>query len=56
MLLHALQGLRRDFASLRSMQPSKYEVVVHEAVADEAVRLIGGCGPPAEVPSVPERT
>ncbi|MFE5029630.1 hypothetical protein ACFRAO_41685 [Streptomyces sp. NPDC056656] len=42
MLLHALQGVRRDFASLRSMRPSKYEVVVHEAVADEAVRLIGG--------------
>ncbi|MFA3839035.1 general stress protein [Streptomyces aureus] len=42
MLLHALQGVCRDFASLRSMQPSQYEVVVHEAVADEAVRLIGG--------------
>lgn len=40
MLLHALQGGRRDFASLRSMQPSRYEVVVDEAVADEAVRLI----------------
>ncbi|MEV6742603.1 hypothetical protein AB0N14_39405 [Streptomyces sp. NPDC051104] len=36
MLLHALQGGRRDFASLRSMQPSRYEVIV-----DEAVRLIG---------------
>ncbi|MCX4420281.1 general stress protein [Streptomyces mirabilis] len=42
MLLHALQGGRRDFASLRSMQPSRYEVVVDEEVADEAVRLIGG--------------
>ncbi|MGW7102647.1 general stress protein [Streptomyces sp. NPDC054838] len=42
MLLHALQGGRRDFASLRSMQPSRYEVVVDDAVADEAVRLIGG--------------
>lgn len=41
MMLHALQGGRRDFASLRSMQPSRYEVVVDEAVADEAVRLIG---------------
>ncbi|MGW2938631.1 general stress protein [Streptomyces sp. NPDC001156] len=37
MLLHALQGGRRDVASLRSMQPSRYEVVVDEAVADEAV-------------------
>jgi hypothetical protein len=41
MLLHALQGGRRDFASIRSMQPSRYEVVVDEEVADEAVRLIG---------------
>ncbi|MEW2621419.1 general stress protein [Streptomyces sp. NPDC048106] len=41
-LLHALQGGRRDFASPRSMQPSRYEVVLDEAVADEAVRLIGG--------------
>ncbi|MFJ2021121.1 hypothetical protein [Streptomyces nodosus] len=41
MLLQALQGGRWDFASLRSMQPSRY-VVVDEAVADEAVRLIRG--------------
>lgn len=41
MLLQALEGGRRDLASLRSMQPSLYEVV-DEAVADEAVRLIGG--------------
>ncbi|WP_232839141.1 hypothetical protein [Streptomyces triticisoli] len=41
MMPHALQGGRRDFASLRSMQPSRYEVVVDEAVADEAVRLSG---------------
>ncbi|MFD8219975.1 hypothetical protein ACFV2U_41430 [Streptomyces sp. NPDC059697] len=41
MLLHALQGGRRDFASLRSMWPSRYGVVVDEEVADEAVRLIG---------------
>jgi hypothetical protein len=42
MLLHALQGGRRGFASLRSMQPSRYGVVVDEAVADEAVRVLGG--------------
>ncbi|MFJ9964482.1 hypothetical protein [Streptomyces avermitilis] len=42
MLLHALQGGRRNFASLRSMQPSRYDLVVDEEVADEAVRLIGG--------------
>ncbi|MEU7698077.1 general stress protein [Streptomyces sp. NPDC039028] len=40
MLLHALQGGRRDFASFRSLQPSRYEVVADEAVADEAVRLL----------------
>ncbi|WP_073762398.1 general stress protein [Streptomyces sp. CB02923] len=40
-LLHALQGGRRDFASLSSLQPSRYEVVADEAVADEAVRLLG---------------
>ncbi|MFC9498836.1 general stress protein [Streptomyces sp. NPDC056982] len=39
---HALQGVRRDFASFRSMQPSKYKAVVHEAVGDGAVWLIGG--------------
>ncbi|MFF7601250.1 general stress protein [Streptomyces mirabilis] len=42
MLLHALQGGRWDFASLCSMQPSRYEVVVDEEVSDEAVGLIGG--------------
>ncbi|MFF5651354.1 general stress protein [Streptomyces collinus] len=42
LLLYALQGGRRDFASVRSMEPSRYDVVVDEAVADEAVRLLGG--------------
>ncbi|MGW5731282.1 MULTISPECIES: general stress protein [Streptomyces] len=41
MLLHALQGDRRDFTSLSSLQPSRYEVVADEAVADEALRLLG---------------
>ncbi|MET8516595.1 hypothetical protein [Streptomyces sp. NPDC005077] len=50
MLLHALQGGGRDFASLRSMQPSRYEVV-----ADEAVGLIGG-RQTTGIPPVPERT
>jgi len=45
LLLYALQGGRRDFASVRSMQPSRYDVVVDEAVADEAVRLLGGLRP-----------
>ncbi|MET7727945.1 general stress protein [Streptomyces mirabilis] len=55
MLLHALQGGGRDFASLRSMQPSRYEVVVDEVVADEAVRRIGGLETTG-IPPVPERT
>ncbi|MET9392876.1 general stress protein [Streptomyces sp. NPDC006624] len=53
LLPYALRGGRRDFASLRSMEPSRYDGVVDEAVADEAVRLLGGPqttnvgGPPA---------
>ncbi|MGV9292080.1 general stress protein [Streptomyces sp. NPDC003719] len=41
LLPYAPQGGRRDFASARSTQPSRYDVVVDEAVADEAVRLLG---------------
>jgi len=41
-LLHAAQGGRRDFASVRSMEPSRYDVVADEDVADEAVRLVAG--------------
>ncbi|MES4889636.1 general stress protein [Streptomyces sp. NPDC096012] len=40
LLLHAAQGGRRDFASVRSMQPSRYDVVVDEDVAEEAARLL----------------
>ncbi|WP_432055640.1 general stress protein [Streptomyces sp. bgisy022] len=45
LLLYVLQRGRRDFASVRSMEPSRYVVVVDEAVADEAVRLLGGLRP-----------
>ncbi|MFF4486067.1 general stress protein [Streptomyces sp. NPDC001544] len=41
-LLHAAQGGRRDFASVRSMEPSRYDVVADEDGADEAVRLGAG--------------
>ena len=41
-LLHAAQGGRRNIASVRSMEPSRYDVVVDEDVADEAVRLVAG--------------
>ncbi|MGW3724403.1 general stress protein [Streptomyces sp. NPDC000851] len=42
LVLHAAQGGRRDFASIRSMQPSRYDVMADEDVADEAVRLLAG--------------
>ncbi|WP_458248409.1 general stress protein [Streptomyces sp. MAI_2237] len=41
-LLHAAQGGHRNFASVRSIEPSRYDVVVDENVADEAVRLLAG--------------
>ncbi|MER5377455.1 general stress protein [Streptomyces sp. NPDC002553] len=42
LLVHAAQGGRRDFASVRSMVPGRYDVVADEDVADEAVRLVAG--------------
>jgi hypothetical protein len=36
LLVHALSGGRRDFASVRAMAPSRYEVVADEDVADQA--------------------
>jgi hypothetical protein len=42
LLTYALQAGRRDFSSVSAMQPSRYEVVVEEDVADEAARLIAG--------------
>ncbi|GAA3846663.1 hypothetical protein GCM10022243_10960 [Saccharothrix violaceirubra] len=40
LVVHALQGGRRDFASVRAMTPTRYEVVADEAVADEAKNLL----------------
>ncbi|MDQ0578370.1 general stress protein [Streptomyces rishiriensis] len=45
LLAHAAQQGRRDFASVSFMQPSRYDVVADDAVADEAARLL------AELPS-----
>lgn len=45
LLVHAARRGRRDFASVSFMQPSRYDVVADDAVADEAVRLL------AELPS-----
>ena len=41
LLVHALQGGRRDFASATVMRPRTYELMVDEDVADEAVRTLG---------------
>lgn len=40
LLAHAAQQGRRDFASVSFMQPSKYDVVADDAIADEAARLM----------------
>ena len=40
LILYAAQRGRRDFAAVRAMQPSRYEVVVGDEVADEAARLL----------------
>ncbi|MFG2660146.1 general stress protein [Streptomyces sp. NPDC048425] len=42
LLLHTAQGGRRDFTSVRTLQPSRYDVVADEEVADEAARLLAG--------------
>jgi len=40
LIMHALQGGRRDFASVQAMTPSHYEVVADEQVADQAEALL----------------
>ena len=40
LIMHALKRGRRDFASVSAMTPSRYEVVAHEAVADQAQSLL----------------
>jgi hypothetical protein len=40
LIFHALQGGRRDFAAVRVLLPSRYDVIVDEEVADEAIRLL----------------
>jgi hypothetical protein len=39
--LYALQGGRRDFASVTYMRPRSFELVVDDEVADQASRLLG---------------
>jgi hypothetical protein len=40
LIFHAMQRGRRDFASVRAMLPTRYDLVVDEEVADEAVRML----------------
>jgi hypothetical protein len=41
LLLHALTGGQRDFASIGGLQAARYDLLVDEPVADEAARLLG---------------
>jgi hypothetical protein len=40
LIVYAMQGGRRDFASVTIMHPQRFEVVVDDEVADEAARLL----------------
>ena len=40
-IVYAMQGGRRDFASVTVMRPQRYEVVVDDEVAEQAARLLG---------------
>ncbi|GFE13320.1 hypothetical protein Sgleb_13670 [Streptomyces glebosus] len=44
LLLYSMQRGRRDFASVRTMQPSRYEVVADAEVADQAAKLLNRLG------------
>jgi hypothetical protein len=51
LLAHALTRGRRDFVSMTGMRAERYDVMVDEAVADEAAGLLGvasGSGDPSE--------
>jgi hypothetical protein len=41
LVVHAMQRGRRDFSSATFVHPRRYEVMVDEAVAPEAIRLLG---------------
>jgi hypothetical protein len=45
LLLHALSGGRRDFSAVGGMRANRYDVLVDEAVADEAEHLLGEAQP-----------
>lgn len=45
LLLHALSGGRRDFSAIGGVRANRYEVLVDDAVADEAEHLLGEIQP-----------
>ncbi|HET6258732.1 general stress protein [Pseudonocardia sp.] len=44
-IVYALQGGRRDFASVVMMRPQRFEVVVDDEVAEQAAKLLGAAAP-----------
>ena len=42
LIMHAVQGGRRDFRAESSLQPAHYDVLVDAEIADEAVRILAG--------------
>jgi hypothetical protein len=42
LVAHALQRGRRDFYSASGLRPKYYDVLADVAVADRAIRLLGG--------------
>lgn len=40
LVLYALRRGRRDFAAVRGLRPTRYDVVVDAAVAEDATRLL----------------
>jgi hypothetical protein len=53
-LAYAITGGARDFTSIPSMRAKRYDLLVDEAFATEAERLLtGGAGAPGEAPTAP---
>ena len=50
-VFYALQRGRRDFSSVTTMVPSRYDLVVDEEIADEAQRLLAGTIPAGTIPA-----
>ncbi|WP_235445199.1 hypothetical protein [Streptomyces sioyaensis] len=55
LLLHGMQRGRRDFASVRAMQPGRYEVEADAEVADQGAKLLDRPGSAAAGPTAAEK-